>query len=120
MNNTEEKTSSQMIEGIYRVFLYHHSKLAFKDIILQAFNVLAIYLNAFDDKIREKAIKICSQPHLISFVFHKDHTIPNECMEDAKNLRQKMMAMIELKCRDSDTNVRLVALEILLNIYAKS
>lgn len=41
-------------------------------------------------------------------------------MEDAKNLRQKMMAMVELKCRDSDTNVRLVALEILLNIFSKA
>lgn len=30
-----------------------------------------------------------------------------------------MMAMIELKCRDSDLNVRLVALEILLNIFSK-
>lgn len=30
------------------------------------------------------------------------------------------MAMIELKCRDSDINVRLIALEILLNIYSKA
>lgn len=78
MNNTEETTSNQLIEGVYRIFLYHHSKLAFKDIIYEAFNVLAIYLNAFDDRIREKAVKLCSQPHLISFVFHQDHTIQNE------------------------------------------
>lgn len=77
-------------------------------------------MNAFDDRIREKAIKLCNQPHLISFVFHQDHTVQDELMEDAKNLRQKMMAMIELKCRDSDISVRLVALEILLNIYSKA
>lgn len=70
MNNIEETTSNNIIEGVYRIFLYHHSKLAFKDIIFETFNVLAIYLNAFDDKIREKAVKICNQPHLISFVFH--------------------------------------------------
>jgi hypothetical protein len=58
MNNVEESISKNVIQKVYNTFVFLHSELSIKSILIEVIQILMICWTSKDEKIREKSIKM--------------------------------------------------------------
>jgi hypothetical protein len=69
MNNADETVVAKLIESVYNYFIFEHSRLSVKKIISTSIELLTVFSNDRNDKIREKMVKFVSHSHhVVSFL----------------------------------------------------
>lgn len=69
MNSADESSLTNLIEQTYNHYILQHSKLSLKKIIRSSIELLTVFSNDTNDKLREKMIRFVSHsPHITDFL----------------------------------------------------
>lgn len=113
MNNADETVVARLIEAVYNYFIFEHNRLSIRKIICASIELLTVFSNDRNDKIRERMVRFVNNSHHVVSFLLQPHLNEGEHSEELQRVRDKFFTSIEFRLRDSIPEVRLASLDLL-------